>query len=167
MDVSNKNFLSPLGFRFSVDRLPSVSYFCKAASIPALSTNAIETPNPFKKSPYAATQLEFGELELTFYIDEDLKNFDEIFGWLKGLTFPEKFDEYSNLSPNGKVNDVFSDATLMILTNQNNPNFAVKFSDIFPLNLSTLQFDSTAQDVEYLEATVSFSYKDYLIEKVS
>ena len=30
----NKNFLSPVGFKFIMSRTPNVDYFCQSASIP-------------------------------------------------------------------------------------------------------------------------------------
>ena len=33
----NKNFLSPVGFKFIIGRTPNVDYFCQAASIPEVS----------------------------------------------------------------------------------------------------------------------------------
>ena len=30
----NKNFLSPVGFKFIIGRTPNVDYFCQSASIP-------------------------------------------------------------------------------------------------------------------------------------
>jgi hypothetical protein len=61
---------------------------------------------------------------------------------------------------------VFSDGTLMVLSNHQNGNIKVIFEDMFPIALSDLSFDSTLTDVEYLRATVTFRYKLYTIEKL-
>jgi ATP-dependent Lon protease len=61
----------------------------------------------------------------------------------------------------------YSDATLEILTSSQNPNFKVKFMDMFPITLSTLQFDATSEDISYLTADVSFKYTLFNITDLS
>ena len=56
---------------------------------------------------------------------------------------------------------MFSDATLTILSNKNNPIAEVRFEDIFPTSLGALEFNQNATDVEYLLATATFKYKIY------
>jgi len=57
----------------------------------------------------------------------------------------------------------YSDATLTILSNKNNPIVEVRFSDMFPVSLSGLDYTQQVGDVEYLTATVDFRYKLYEI----
>jgi hypothetical protein len=37
---------------------------------------------------------------------------------------------------------------------------------MFPESISELQFNTSAADIDYLEATATFRYKDYVIESV-
>ena len=55
----------------------------------------------------------------------------------------------------------YSDATLTVLTNKNNPILEVRFEDLFPVSLSSLNFSQSAEDVQYLTATIDFRYKIY------
>jgi len=50
---------------------------------------------------------------------------------------------------------------LNVLTSKNNPNIEVRFSNVFPISLSGLTFNQQATDIDYLQATVIFSYKIY------
>ena len=59
------------------------------------------------------------------------------------------------------IGPIFSDATLNILTSKNNANIEVRFSDVFPVSLSGLNFNQQADDVEYLSASVTFQYNIY------
>ena len=70
----NKNFLSPIGFQFSIQKLPHVNYFVQSANIPEISLSEVERMSPFVRLPTPGTQLTFGSLELRFRVDEDLKN---------------------------------------------------------------------------------------------
>ena len=59
--------------------------------------------------------------------------------------------------------DIYSDGTLTVLGSSMRPNFLVKFSDLYPYSLSTLNFDATETDVDYFTADVSFKYTVYNI----
>ena len=39
--------------------------------------------------------------------------------------------------------------------------FNVRFSDLWPYNLTTLTFDATDTDIEYFTADVAFKYTSY------
>ena len=59
---------------------------------------------------------------------------------------------------------LYSDAFLQILSNKNNPIVEVNFQNVFPINLSALDFTQTATDVEYMVATAEFAYQIYEIK---
>ena len=63
-------------------------------------------------------------------------------------------------------NALFSDATLTILSNKNNPIVNILFRDLYPVALSALEYTQDATDVEYLTATVDFTYQIYEIETI-
>ena len=58
---------------------------------------------------------------------------------------------------------MYSDATLTILSNKNNPILEVRYSDLFPVSLSALNYSQDATDVTYQTAEISFRYKLYEI----
>ena len=61
----------------------------------------------------------------------------------------------------------YSDGTLQILTSSENPNFKVVFQNLFPYQLSTLNFDATNEDINYFTADVSFKYTIFNITDLS
>lgn len=160
----NKNFLSPIGFQFAIQRLPHVNYFCTSASIPEVSMGEAEIQNPFIKLPKPGEKLSFGQLNLRFRVDEDMKNFQEIFDWLVGLGYPDNFDQRANLIAGSHI---YSDASLLITTNQYKPNIDITFIDLHPTSLSAVEFNIEQGDVDYLNADVSFAYRRYKLTTVS
>jgi len=58
---------------------------------------------------------------------------------------------------------MFSDATLTILSSKNNPILEVRFQDVFPLSVGSLEYNQGASDIEYLVSNVTFAYKIYEI----
>ena len=166
--IENRNFLSPVGFKFALKRSPAAAFFCNQANIPAIDLGVAEQPSYFKNIPLPGDKLEFGDLQLRFLVDEDLVNYMEIQNWMRGLGFPEELTQYKELKeqnilgPMGKAtDDVTSDGTLQILSSNLVPKFQVVFEDLFPYSLSTVTFDATDTDVEYFTADVSFKYTIY------
>jgi hypothetical protein len=169
--IDNRNFLSPVGFLFSLANYPKVSFFCNSARIPEISYPSLEQPSYLKQIPVPATKLTYGQLILKFLVDEDMTNYSILHNWLIGMGFPksaEQFARFSEAGPNdverqGKV-DVrkhFSDGTLTILNSNYNPTVKVKFIDLHPVSLSSVEFDSTATDIQYFTAEVVFDYTLY------
>ena len=60
---------------------------------------------------------------------------------------------------------MFSDATITLLTNKNNPIAEVKFQDLHPVALTALEFSQEQTSVDYLKATAEFQYKYYTINQ--
>ena len=60
---------------------------------------------------------------------------------------------------------VFSDGNLHILNSNFNTTAIVKFSDLFPISLSSLEFEATDTDINYFTADAIFRYTVYNIVK--
>ena len=176
----NNNFLSPLGFRFIVKKLPLVNFYCQSASLPSVSLSETEIPNPLVRIPYAGTKLTYAPLDIRFRVDEDMKNYLEIYNWMEGLGTPVDIEQYEDLNKSaagtqpslGKskmgpvMQGVFSDATLVVLTSSQNANIRIKFVDAYPINISPIQFDVTGSDVAYVEADVTLNYRSFTVESL-
>ena len=168
--IDNRNFLSPLGFKFALKRSPGVAFFCNEANIPSLELGIAVQPTYLKDIDRPGDKITFGDLNLRFLVDEDLVNYMEIQNWIRGLGFPESLDQFQELKdenilgPMGKANDdIYSDGTLQILSSNLIPKFQVIFRDLFPSNLSTVTFDATDTDIEYFTADVGFKYTIYTL----
>jgi len=73
--IENRNFLSPTGFKFTLNRSPKVSFFCNSANIPALNLGVAVQPSYTTNVPIPGDKVEFDDLRLRFLIDENLENF--------------------------------------------------------------------------------------------
>lgn len=169
----NKNFLSPLSFIFTLKRAPNLQYFCQGASLPSMISGEVLTDNPFNKIPHTPTKMSFEPLDIRFAVDEDMQNYIEIYNWLIGITFPDNFGQYgrypgqnsnTSISARSSQRNYTSDASLLIYTSHQNANIRISFQDLFPVALNSLDFDTRNQDIEYLEATVSFRYRKFELE---
>ena len=167
--IENRNFLSPVGFKFSLKRAPGVAFFCNQANIPSMDLGIAEQPTYLRNIPTPGDKIQFGDLTLRFMVDEDLVNFMELQRWIRGLGYPESMEEFRELEGEALLpgnfgnagDDIYSDGTLQILSSNLVPSFQVVFTDLFPYTLSTVTFDATDTDIEYFTADVSFKYTIY------
>ena len=171
--VTNKNFLSPIGFIFILDKARKVSFLCQKAEIPELSLSSIDIPTAgFAPIPMGGNTINYGDLNLEFIVDEDLKNYMEIHNWIRALGTPSDFTERKEWNESNRSdsrsqerNTKWSDATLQVLNNNNLVNFDVVFQSVFPVSLSTLPFDVTGTDNDYFTATATFRYTLYEVRE--
>jgi len=172
---TNSNFLSPLGFKFQIQRTPGVNFFVQSVNVPSLTLGETQVPTPFSKLAIAGDHLTYGILQITFRVDEELRNYLEVYNWIRAIGFPDNFDQYkSNALSRGNTatgqqqqgsgKGVYSDATLTILSSAKNPIVNINFKDIYPITLTDINFDSTMTDVDYVNASVSFNVQRYEIE---
>jgi hypothetical protein len=169
--IQNRNFLSPIGFKFVLNKAPKVAFFSNTANIPRIDLGTTAQPNYLRDIPVPGDKMEFEDFTLRFLVDEDLENYMEIQNWIRGLGFPENLKEIYDLQTNtagvdnkqNQMNNIYSDGTLEVLNSSKNVNFKVVFRDLFPYSLSSLDFDATDEDVSYFTAEVVFKYTMYNI----
>lgn len=164
--ISNRNFLSPVGFKFSLAKEPKAAFFCNAARIPEINLGTAVQPNYLKDIPIPGDKIEYGDFSLKFLVDENLTNYMTIHNWITGLGYPESTQQFKNLTtnPTSGIREMglqFSDGSLHILDSNYNDVAIVKFRDLFPYTLSSLEFDSSSTDTNYFTAEATFGYTVY------
>jgi len=104
-------------------------------------------------------------LTIKFIVDENMKNWLAIYDWIIGLGFPTKEgqEKYAKLAA---TSELTTDAVLTVLTSNMNPQINFRFNECFPLNLSSIVFDSGGTDIDYVTADVSFRYDVYTVENL-
>ncbi len=165
--ISNRNFLSPVGFKFTLTKEPKVAFFCNSARIPEINLSLTQQPSYLKDLDIPGGKLQYGDLNIRFLVDEDMVNYMSIHNWLTGLGFPETTQQFKNLTTDeNNLQDSklqFSDGSLYVLDSSYNTTAVVKFKDLFPISLSSLEFNATQTDVQYFTADVIFKYTVYNI----
>lgn len=166
--IQNRNFLSPIGFKFTLSKNPKITFFCNSAKIPEITLGTENQYTYLKDIDVPGDKIAYGDFNLRFIVDEDMVNYMAIHNWITGIGFPETAAQYAKLLTN--EDDVtqpldpkraFSDGSLYILNSNYNTNAIVKFKDLYPISLSSLDFDSTKTDIQYFTAEVTFKYTVY------
>ena len=165
--IPNRNFLSPIGFKFTLAKTPKVDFFCNSARIPEINLGTAIQPSYLKDIDIPGDKLQYGDFSLRFLVDEELENYMAIHNWLTGLGFPETAKQYKDLTTDKDdqrdAEEAFSDGSLHILNSNYRTTAIVKFQEMFPIGLTSLEFEATDTDVNYFTAEATFKYVVYNI----
>ena len=163
--IQNRNFLSGVAFKFNLSKFPKVDFFSNSARIPELSLELAQQSSYLKNIAVPGERLTYGDFTLRFLVDENMENYVLVYNWLKGLGFPETTQQFRDVTTDSKgqrdPKEAFCDGTLRILNSNYREVGKVKFNDLFPTSLTSLDFDATATDVQYLTAEATFKYTIY------
>ena len=171
--LSNRNYLSPIGFKFIVTKVPKADFFSNSASIPGINLGFAQQPTYLRDIPIPGDKLSYEDFTLRFFVDENLENYLEVHKWLRGLGYPDSISEFAELKnddkyiqdPSGRSPyNEYSDASLLIYNSSFNVIARVNFRDTFPVGLSPIKFDATQEDIKYVTAEATFKYSIYDIE---
>ena len=174
--IENRNFLSPVGFQFLVSKIKGATFFCQSASIPAISMGVANQDTRLNRIYQPGDELYYEPLFIRFLIDENMKNYYQIHDWIRRITTPYASQEFTYNTLDDAVDDrtpyaprdiknlgVWEnqwkcDASLLVLSSNYQPVGEFIFKDCFPISLTTLNFDTSVQDVNYFTAEASFRY---------
>jgi hypothetical protein len=158
------NYLSPANFIISIDRIPNVEFFTQTLAIPDVSTSPVEVANPLKALYATGDRLAYGDLDLSFVVDENMENYLEILNWLEGVGTPDSTDQYKLLQ---QGEGLVSDIRVLIMNSHKNPNMEFVFTNAFPTGISSLELDLATSDITYPKASVTFRYDDMKVQRTS
>lgn len=159
-----QNFFSIKNFEFTIKRLPNVEFFVQGANVPGITLPEAVQTTPFANIPRPGNKLQYDDLILNIKLDEYMNSYKELYSWMVGMSNPNSFDQYKNLIAG---EGVFSDASLIALSNKGNPILNIAFTNIFPVRLSSIDLRSTTDTTEYASYNATFKYTTYQIVDIS
>ena len=160
----NTNFLAPTGFQLDIPGFNSVSFQCVSANIPGVTMGGPTQATPLNDFQLSGDKLSYETLTVRFLVDEDCKNYSLIHNWMVGITYPQKEDQWYTFADAMRDRDFKDDDLdtidlyLRILTSNFNTSFKCQFVDAAPISISTLEFSTDQNDLQYLIAEATFRY---------
>lgn len=170
------NQLNINGFIMEVARIPILKYAVQSIDFPSISLPEVQQHTPFRVVNQVGDHVIHDDFSFTFLIDEKMNNYKAIYHWIKGLTFPEKFEEFElfvkgiidddnieTFTPSRRLNQ-FSDVLITVLSNHKNPIFRYRLLDAFPVSLSGFTASVTDSDTQPIVATCTMKFTGFEIE---
>jgi len=153
------NTLKSNSFQFSIERIPETIFRTTAISLPSISVPAPMVSSAASNQWFPGSTSEFSPLDITFIVDENLKNYEEIYRWIT----QQRYSIGDEFTPKNFTEDkLVSDAVLLTLTNASNPNRIIKFYDLFPTSLSNITFTTQSAEPTPVECTATFYYSRFV-----
>lgn len=160
----NKNLLSPNKFIFSISKSPYLVYYVQSVRLPGVSSSPATMETPHSLLHFTNDKLQFETLNITFLVDEDMKVWEETFNWMKGISFPNEHKQYRDQKAKEHL---YSDAILELNTNNNTPNFKIKYKNCFPISLGAIDLSFKDNPENSITSDVTFSIDTFEFERNS
>jgi hypothetical protein len=149
MVTSNKNLLSLTGFKLTIsgNDYGNTEYFAVTATLPSITLPEVALNYRNRHGYIPGDRIDYDPISIRIAIDEELKVYDELYGWIKSNTLNQKID--------------VRDMMLTFMTSHNNPSRTMHFTNAFPTSIGSVEFNTQMSDVEYAYVDVSFRYDDF------
>lgn len=161
--LESQNFLQPTGFKVVVlrKRFKNLEFFAQSVQHPDLSVAPAVAPFRGTNAQLPGDKLEYGTLTIDAIMDENMNVYKEMHTWLKS-TVEGKYKTPSALNSNDEDVSVY-DISLMVLSSHNNTIDTIRYKDTFPISIGTVNFQSTADAVQYVTFPITFAYTGFTI----
>ena len=156
----NTNLLQATKFLLTFSRIKTTQYFCQTVNLPGVSLGEVSRATPFLDMYSPGTKLTYDPLVVEFILDEELQGWKNLYDWFLTMADPDGFEKRDG-SRELQTNKHFSDATLSILSGLNNPLVRIHYTNLFPLSISDIRFDTTQSADTIMTATATFRYQSY------
>jgi hypothetical protein len=148
------NSLKTNAFNFVLSRIPETAFRVQACNLPSVYIPTPEENPPGILQSWSGTDSRFEELTIKFVVDENLRNYRELYNWITMQRYAARTNE---VAPQFLESELYSDGALITLTNASNPNIVFSFKNLFPISISELSFDTTVP-VTQITCQVVFRY---------
>ena len=121
-------------------------------NIPGMQLGIVNQGTPIKQLERPGDTISYNDLSVEFLISENLDDWKVIYDWLYDLR---------NFEQTNFDNSIVADGTIVLLTSKNNPNIGIKFTDMYPYNLSDVTLSINVSDPDAIVCEATFKYLDY------
>ena len=166
---------------------PTTEWFVVRANIPSVVLGVADQYTPFVQVAMVGDHITYGDFNVTFIVDENLKNYMEMYNWVKNIGFPFSHDQFNklerpdyqdrsggtNYNPEtdtySKANDrdLYTDIILQIMTAKNNLIATCEIYEAFPTTLGAIEYSQQETDMTYATCEVGFAYTWFDVKPVS
>lgn len=147
---TNLNTMRDNQYRIVFTRLPNVEFWTQSLQVPPYTVNFVEQHTPYGKIPRSG-DVSFTEWQLNFRLDEDFKNYRELYKWMRQCTNDGSSDHY-------KPDEIFSDATVVMTNSEGREVQLMVFENVMPIILSGFELNYASTPPNEILVNASFKY---------
>ena len=161
--LESQNFLQPTGFKVVVlrKRFKNLEFFAQTVQHPGISVAPAVAPFRGTNLQVPGDKIEYDTLTIEAIMDENLNVYKETHKWLKS-TVEQKYKPADGVKV-GDEDITTYDISIMVLSSHNNVIDTIRYKSTFPINIGTVNFQSTADAVQYITFPITFAYTTFTI----
>ena len=156
----NTNLLQPTKYLLEFKRINTVAYFCQSVNVPSIKLGEAVRVTPFLDMYSPGTKLDYSLLDIEFIVDEEMETWKNLYNWFISIADPDGYEKRT-YKEELQRSEHFSDATLTILSNLNNPVLRVNFRNLYPVTMGDINFDTRLSADNLVTVSASFRYESY------
>tara|TARA_B110000495_G_C22973868_1_gene571824 strand:- start:85 stop:597 length:513 start_codon:yes stop_codon:yes gene_type:complete len=169
MDPANVNFMNTQVFQIDIPLAPSVNEWVQSVSVPGVTLGEASIENQLIRQPEPGDKLIFSPLSFSFLVDEEMKNWKEMFDWMSAAGFPISLSQYG-VMPH-KVNrqsdrEVTCDISLLVFNNQTKPILKFTMFGCFPIALGDMPLNTADTGAQPPVCTGDMMYRNFIVEPI-
>jgi len=161
--LESQNFLQPNGFKLVIlrKRFKNLEFFAQSVQHPDVSVAPTIVQFRGTNLLTPGDKIEYGQLTVDAIVDENMNVYKEMLNWVKsGATMKNKLA--SGVRDADEDLPMY-DITLSVLSSHNNQIDKIVYKGAFPINVGTINFQSTVDNVQYITFPVTFAYTTFTI----
>lgn len=164
MNIDNVSlqFSTNCNYILTIDKYPDLPLYVTSIAMPEVMLGMIEFGTPFNTIKTAGTSLTYGDIILTLFVDDELKNYKVLLAWMHELKELNSNDNIELMSNKMRklTSNKYSNCNVTILNNKKDPVLNILFEDCFPSSLSGLLLTSNAQQ-EYNTCDLTLTFTKF------
>lgn len=149
-------------FKLTFTRLPNMTFWCTSTNIPSVTIGEVPVGNKFVSLHVPGSSIQFDQLKVSFLVDEEFSNWNEIYKWMRQIVPFEDFTEILNSDQK-----YYSDATIHCLNSAKRPNVNFVFKKLFPISIDGFDLNTMLTDSSPISINATFVFESFAMEKVS
>lgn len=137
---------------------------CQRVNLPGISIPMLVQPTTLGTTvPVPSLVASFDDLSVEFIVDENLNNWKSLYSWIRNISNIKDDSSYNLEYQNWHVSATLNIYSEPYTVNGCNNSLAVTFTNIVPVSLSGLQFQSDNTDIVITKASCKFKYSYYTL----
>ena len=157
-------------FRIDIPLAPSINEWVQSVSVPGVTLGEVSIENQLVRQPEPGDKLMFSPLSFSFLVDEEMKNWTEMFNWMSACGFPISLSQYGIFPHHvNRVSDgdVTCDINLLIFNNQSKPILKFTMFGCFPIALGDMPLNTADTTAQPPVCTGDMMYRNFTVETIT
>lgn len=158
LNLKNYNEALVTNWQLVFESFPGIDYFAQSVTIPSITVDGIRVPHKNQRMFVPDNLIEYGQLTVTFIIDEDFENYDIL---LEEFRKQEKATQGNG----NNIRELLHDVSVIRYSSNKVPIAVFKFRDASLTNLGSINYTSTVSEAEVILCDISLNITDMVVER--